>query len=280
MASYSGVPIRLGGVPLGALCVIEHTPREWTRDEVKHLEQLGACASDVIESKAANRLSEELREEYADFAFALSEELFVSTDLAHEMVSTIRASAPEGSVSTDLIDGVDQACAAIRSTIRGVQDYGHALNVDEEPSVIDLTEVVSGVAQELGGSSGAAVDVSCLPKVWGYRPQLESLFRHVLDNALRYTRPGVAPHVTISSETSIDDGCHRITVVDNGRGLDVEEYGDLFRLFVGAGRDRGCGLGLAICRRITYRHGGEIALESDGESSTTVTITLPCHGVT
>lgn len=276
VASYLGVPIRLSGVALGALCVIEHSPREWTPKEVQQLGRLGECASDVIESKAVIRLSEELREECTDFAYALSEELREPTDVAHGLVVELMGSGLDDE-RRGLVEDLASSCSVVRSTIAGVQDYGHALDVQEEPTLIDLTQLVSEVAHGLTQESDAAVVVDPLPAVWGYGPQLELLFRAVLDNAMRYTRDGVAPSVHVSSESHVKDGQHRITIRDNGRGIHVDGSGRLFGLFTTCGDGPGPGLGLAIARRVAVRHGGQVQLDSDGRTHTVVTVSLPAR---
>jgi signal transduction histidine kinase len=72
----------------------------------------------------------------------------------------------------------------------------------------------------------------------------------------------------------------QILFVDNGIGFDEAHAGHLFEPFkrlVGKNQSRydGSGMGLAICRWIVERHGGEITASSKSGQGTTFIVTLP-----
>jgi signal transduction histidine kinase len=69
-----------------------------------------------------------------------------------------------------------------------------------------------------------------------------------------------------------------LLVEDNGIGFDEEHAGRLFQPFqrlVGRSEYEGSGMGLAICRRIIERHGGEIIARSQKGQGTSFLVTLP-----
>ncbi len=66
----------------------------------------------------------------------------------------------------------------------------------------------------------------------------------------------------------------RLTVLDNGPGIEPEMVGQLFSPFVSS-KPTGTGLGLFICKRIVEDHGGRISLVNRREGGTCVTILLP-----
>jgi signal transduction histidine kinase len=66
----------------------------------------------------------------------------------------------------------------------------------------------------------------------------------------------------------------RITVEDTGTGISEEDRKQLFRPFFTT-RERGVGMGLAICRRIAEENGGSIAVESEPGKGSRFTIKLP-----
>jgi signal transduction histidine kinase len=72
----------------------------------------------------------------------------------------------------------------------------------------------------------------------------------------------------------------RFAVRDNGIGIPPERAADVFGMFarVHAGSHDGCGIGLAVCRRIVAGHRGEIWAEPVPEGGTVVRFTLPAGG--
>ena len=79
----------------------------------------------------------------------------------------------------------------------------------------------------------------------------------------------------------MDNGTRaRIDVADNGIGFDEKYAERIFTMFErlhGRGSYEGTGIGLAICRKIAERHGGEIAARSTPGQGSTFIVTLPVH---
>lgn len=77
-----------------------------------------------------------------------------------------------------------------------------------------------------------------------------------------------------------DDDSSVITVSDNGIGINSENLPHIFDRFFRAdtARDRtGTGLGLSIAQWIVQLHGGTIRAESEENTGTRFTVTLPMH---
>ncbi len=112
---------------------------------------------------------------------------------------------------------------------------------------------------------GATVQVAPdLPVVMGDRSQLSSLFQNLLDNAIKYRQPDRPLAIGISV-TPIDDGQWEFTISDNGIGIDPQYFEQIFEFFQRLhppDQGSGAGVGLALCRRIVHRMGGEIRVES------------------
>jgi two-component system OmpR family sensor kinase len=97
---------------------------------------------------------------------------------------------------------------------------------------------------------------------------------NLLDNALKFTRPGDTVEVR-----AFEDGTSVvIEVADTGPGIPQEEvprvWEELYR-GQGARGVPGSGLGLALARAIVERHGGRVALRSRVGQGTVVTMRLP-----
>jgi signal transduction histidine kinase len=102
------------------------------------------------------------------------------------------------------------------------------------------------------------------------------LLQNLVGNGLKFHKPDVPPRVEVTGGAS--NGNVQIVVSDNGIGFD-EKYADriftMFERLHGRGTYEGTGIGLAICRKIAQRHGGDIrALSSPGQGARFV-VTLP-----
>ena len=104
--------------------------------------------------------------------------------------------------------------------------------------------------------------------------QLELLFQHVLDNAVKFTE-SPPPDVKLTAERTETGWC--ICCRDRGIGIEAELVDDAFGLFAQLNpRDKypGIGMGLTLSKRVVERHGGRIWLESSAREGTRVYFTL------
>jgi PAS domain S-box-containing protein len=89
--------------------------------------------------------------------------------------------------------------------------------------------------------------------------QLQQLLQNLIENGLKFHRKGVPPRVKVSAWEQ-DHSCW-IQVEDNGIGFDEKHAQRIFGVFErlhGADEYEGTGIGLAICKKIVERHGGDI----------------------
>jgi light-regulated signal transduction histidine kinase (bacteriophytochrome) len=89
------------------------------------------------------------------------------------------------------------------------------------------------------------------------------LFYHLLDNAGKFSRDGIAPVITIRYNRL--DGYHVVSFNDNGIGFEEASSEQIFGLFnrhMDRQRYKGSGIGLAVCKKIMDLHGGFITTES------------------
>jgi len=129
--------------------------------------------------------------------------------------------------------------------------------------------------------SGARVTQDRLPPVWGDRQQVARVFQNLLGNALKYRHPDRRPEIAISVEPA--NAFWRFHVSDNGIGIPAGQEERIFNIFQrlhphetdDSATGGGSGIGLAICKRIVERHGGDIAVTSVEGAGATFSFTLP-----
>lgn len=143
---------------------------------------------------------------------------------------------------------------------------------------VDCNEVLEAVLEGLRfeiEDRNATVTVEDLPTIDGVEHLLTRLFQNLLQNALTYAGDD-PPHIHIAAEE--DHGDWAITVRDEGIGMDENTAERVTELFVRGNRTDdhdGTGMGLAICKKITTVHGGDLSIDSAPGEGTTVTVTLP-----
>ena len=104
---------------------------------------------------------------------------------------------------------------------------------------------------------------------------MEQIFSNLIDNALKYLKPGVPGDIAIRGRTKL--GFAIFEIADNGRGIDPKDHQRIFDLFRRAGtQDKpGQGIGLAHVRALVRRLGGTMSVASELNNGSTFTITLP-----
>ena len=167
---------------------------------------------------------------------------------------------------SEMIDGL-LACSRIESEAESF-----------EP--VELDGVVADVREDLqllSDEHQATITVDPLPRVTGDRGQLCQLFQNLLDNAM--THGGDAPpRIHISAER--DGARWLLSVRDEGVGIDSPDADRIFEAFhaLDGPNESGSGIGLALCKRIAERHGGDICVDSSPAEGTTFSFTLPTVG--
>ena len=121
----------------------------------------------------------------------------------------------------------------------------------------------------------AHIQVDNLPLVMGDATQLSQLFRNLLSNAIKFHREE-PPIIRVAAESS--GAFFRFAVSDNGIGIADEYFDRIFVIFQrlhGRSQYAGTGIGLAICKKIVERHGGQIEVQSVLGQGSTFAFTLP-----
>ncbi|MDO9106050.1 MAG: PhnD/SsuA/transferrin family substrate-binding protein [Methylovulum sp.] len=243
------------------------------RDSHGHIYALCGISTDITPHK---KVEAELHRSNADleqFAYAISHDMRQPLRMVSSYLSLIeRALAAQLDDDTRqylafAIDGAKRMDQMILSLL----DFSRIGRITAPMARIASREVLAEALAFLEpeiSASGACVQVSGdWPELVASRDELSRLLQNLISNAVKYHAEGVAPHVDIEGSTIA--GVFRVTVRDQGVGIDPAQTDRLFKVFSRLqtrSRFEGTGVGLALCRKIVEHHGGRIGVESLGEN--------------
>jgi len=192
----------------------------------------------------------------------------------------------EGS-DKQLSEDFSEALGFIKSSIAKMDRLISAiLNLTREgrrafaPERIRMGDLIEGIGETVAHQAAEAeaqIRVGALPDIVSDRLALEQIFSNLIDNALKYLKPGVPGDIEIRGRTKL--GFAIFDVIDNGRGIDAKDHQRIFDLFRRAGiQDKpGQGIGLAHVRALVRRLGGTMSVASELNHGSTFTVTLPIN---
>ncbi len=143
---------------------------------------------------------------------------------------------------------------------------------------VDMVLLAREAASQVRDGSHVAVSANCDSAIIaGDRGQMAQVMRNLIDNALKYGKPGGPVAVTLEATQT---GWLSIAVHDEGEGIPPEHLPRLTERFYRADTSRsraagGTGLGLSIVKHIVERHRGRFDINSRQGAGTTASIMLP-----
>jgi light-regulated signal transduction histidine kinase (bacteriophytochrome) len=179
-----------------------------------------------------------------------------------------------------MIDGATR----MTKMIEGLLAYSRVSTKTHSAEKVNLNNIVEQLGQlELSvllEEKHTTLDVPRpLPAVEVDPVQIRQLMQNLIANGMKYQAKDkdVVPHITITSRPAAD-GMVRINVIDNGIGIAPEFQQAIFVMFKRLhtrNEYEGTGIGLAVCKKIVERHGGQIGVESELGKGSTFWFTVP-----
>ena len=215
---------------------------------------------------------EDLRQEYADFAYIVSHDL--SAPLRHiEGFSTLIMADHQGRFDERTarhFQRIVSSAEESKEILAALLEYSR-LNTRQSPfEWVDCNTAVMSARQTLGDmfeETDATLDVADLPSVFCDANQLNKVFYHLLHNALLYRQKDVTPEIRMTCQ---DSASHWVFCVsDNGIGIKENLQEKVFKVLrraVTPAQYPGLGMGLAIADKIVKRHGGTMHVKSTPRS--------------
>ncbi|HEX6914431.1 MAG TPA: ATP-binding protein [Chitinophagaceae bacterium] len=190
------------------------------------------------------------------------------------------------------LDKILSSADRMKMIINDILQFSQLHRDPEEMKKVDLNTVLANVQSDLElliSQKNAEISIRKLPVIQSIPFQMNQLFYNLMNNALKFSRPGVAPviNITVSeapanlvkaklSTPPAASRYYRITFADNGIGFEQEYAEKIFVMFQRLTSERtGTGIGLALCRKIVENHKGHIEAHSKPGEGTRFDILLP-----
>jgi two-component system sensor histidine kinase SenX3 len=254
------------------------TPTRWLRGDALPVGEEGSVLLVVRDVTEARRLDEIRR----DFVANASHELKTP-------VATIQATAETiGTAAVDDPDVLPRFAAQLeQEALRLSRIVSDLLDLSrlESGSVLDEAVALDAIVRDEGerfeaAAAEAGVELTIaadpVPRVRGSARDLALMVRNLVDNAVRYTRPGG----TVEVGLGVGNGEVVLTVRDTGVGIPLRDLPRVFERFYRVDRARsretgGTGLGLSIVKHVVENHGGSVRVESQLGVGSTFEVRLP-----
>ncbi len=139
-----------------------------------------------------------------------------------------------------------------------------------------IEEVICDLTQVAGERKVTLIQIPGEAELTGSDPLLYRAVYNLVENAIKYNRPGGT--VTVGVRTEHNTAVLRVT--DTGIGISREYWESIFAPFVRVDKSRsramgGAGLGLALVRDIAVQHGGAVRIVRSSDQGTEIALTLP-----
>lgn len=240
------------------------------------------AANASLEAKVRERTSELEREidervkAEASLRETVGELEAFSYSLSHDMRAPLRAMMSFAQIlsldhgeqlqaeARELLQKIVNAAGRLDRLIQDVLTYSRLLRTEIDLEPICLDTLLEQIIQERPNLDQADIQLRRpMPPVMAHPAALTQCITNLLDNAVKFAKPGQQAHIRVWAEPM--DGFVRIIVEDQGIGIPRESQSRIFTMFerVNSSQREGTGIGLTIVRKAVERMGGRLGLESE-----------------
>jgi PAS domain S-box-containing protein len=288
---FSLRPLELEGVPIISIVAIDlsawKTHEEWLRRQNAELERRVTERTTELTrtnqelKNAQTKLTEnarDLEKIIAERTLALEEsvnslEQFCYT-IAHDLRAPLRTmhgfssalledfSPSLDSTARDYATRIVRAATRMDDQIRALLTYGRLNSAEMPLTTTDLGTMLEQLRQTEEFKTAQILTAPPFPFVSANPTALRQILDNLIANGIKFVAPGVMPRIEISAQQT--GGWVRISIQDNGIGIEPRYHQRIFRVFerVSTSHYPGTGIGLAIVQKGVDRMGGRVGVES------------------
>jgi len=260
---------------------------------------IGMIITDLSEKKINEKLLaaknielENSNTELASFSYVASHDLKEPLRKIQTFSRLILEKETFNDKTQNYFNRIIAAAERMQNLIESLLQFSRANTTELEFEAYDLNAIVEEAKlylQETLLETQTNIESEKLPVINLVPVQFTQLITNLLDNAIKYRRPGVQPRIQITGKRvkgkNIDNSLadehkkyHQINIIDNGIGFEEQYESKIFELFQrlhGVNEYSGTGIGLAICKKIASNHNGFMSAKGALGEGATFSIYIP-----
>ena len=280
ITGYATVSSAVEAMKRGAF---DFLPKPFTPEELRLIAKRGLEHNRLLQQTIALRREKEMLRE--NFSAIVSHELKSPLGALQQNLYGLVAEL-EDKLSAEQQERFGRLRTRLDDLLKLIHSWLRVFTVDinklkETFQPVAIAEVVTKAVEAVQPhATRKAIDIQSsvaapLPRIQGDEGSLTEVVVNLLNNAVKYSFPNGKIRVRAAAQGPQV----LVAVTDTGVGIAKEDLPHLFQDFA-RGHSQpegvsGCGLGLAISRRIVEVHGGSIAVESEPGKGSTFTVCLP-----
>ena len=246
------------------------------------ISEIARLANIKAQSELAH-LTDELKrsnEELEQFAYVASHDLQEPLRMVNSYIQIIQKHINQGSYKDigEFMKFVTDGASRMQALINDLLHYSRVNRKGSPFVTVNLNDVLTitlGHLSQKIKEHNALINYGPMPVLQGDTFQLIRLFQNLIDNAIKFQHPEKQAIITISVKEQVKS--YLFEVKDNGIGIESKFHNRIFAIFQRLHTREeyeGTGIGLAVCKKIVERHGGEIWIESQPAEGSTFYFTI------
>lgn len=179
----------------------------------------------------------------------------------------------------DIVFRIERSASRLRLMLGSLTAYSRYGRTATQGKIASLTNVIDEVLDDIGidrTNTDLRISLGAINWVKGDTILIGHIFQNLVSNAYKFRRKDKPFGIHIEA-VPIDNGRVRISVTDNGIGIEPRFADKVFEIFHRLHDDdeyEGTGIGLAICKKIVGDHGGDIWVDKTYTGGAQIVFTL------